>query len=132
MTTRSHRRERGQATVEMALVMPILLLILLGIVQLGLIFHAQLTLDTAAREGARRGAVGAGDAAIRDRVARVSGFDPAALQITVTPAEPRQSGDELTINVSYPVRIIVPMMESLLGGSGGTLPISATASMRVE
>src|SRR5437588_12648824 len=50
----SHRR-RGQALVEMALVAPILIVLLLGGSQVGAIAYAQVSLDTAAREGARAG-----------------------------------------------------------------------------
>lgn len=128
---------RGQATVELALVLPILLLLLLGIAQFGLIFQAQLVIDSAARDGARLGAIGGDDTAIRDRVAATSGFDPSTLQITITPqgppgGPPRAPGSDVMVNVTHPVRIIVPMFESLLGGSGGTFTVSATSRMRVE
>ncbi|TME49965.1 MAG: pilus assembly protein [Chloroflexi bacterium] len=52
----SHRR-RGQALVELALVAPILIVFLLGGSQVGAIAYAQVSLDTAAREGARAGVV---------------------------------------------------------------------------
>lgn len=51
-----HRRRdgaRGQSLVEFALVLIPLLLILLGIIQMGLVFNAQVTITNAAREGAR-------------------------------------------------------------------------------
>ena len=44
---------RGQSLVEFSLILTPLLLILLGIVQFGLIFNAQVTITNAAREGAR-------------------------------------------------------------------------------
>ncbi|NIH65555.1 Flp pilus assembly protein TadG, partial [Modestobacter marinus] len=45
--------ERGAAIVEFALVLPVLLVLLLGIVEYSLAFNAQATLSAAAREGAR-------------------------------------------------------------------------------
>ena len=45
--------ERGQAVVEFALVAPVLLLILCGIIDFGWIFSAKIATDTCAREGAR-------------------------------------------------------------------------------
>jgi Flp pilus assembly protein TadG len=50
-----HRRDdaHGQSLVEFALVLIPLLLILLGIIQMGLVFNAQVTITNAAREGAR-------------------------------------------------------------------------------
>jgi hypothetical protein len=49
----SGRRDRGSAAVETALVLPILLLIVFGIVDFGRMLNAQITLTEAAREGAR-------------------------------------------------------------------------------
>ena len=48
-----HRREHGQALVEFALVLPILLLLLCGIIDFGWLYYNQITLNNAAREGAR-------------------------------------------------------------------------------
>jgi len=50
-------RARGQALPEFALVLVPLTLILLGIVQLGLIFNAYVTVTNAAREGARTASI---------------------------------------------------------------------------
>lgn len=47
------REQRGAVAVEFALVLPVLMLILLGITEYGLVFYDQLTLTNAAREGAR-------------------------------------------------------------------------------
>lgn len=47
------RREGGQALVEFALVLPILLLLLCGIIDCGWLYYNQITLNNAAREGAR-------------------------------------------------------------------------------
>ena len=47
------RRPRGQSLTELALVAPVLLALLAGTGQVGLIYYDQVTLDTAVREGAR-------------------------------------------------------------------------------
>ena len=47
------RSERGAAAVEFALVMPLLLALVLGIVEFGHAYHVQTTLSGAAREGVR-------------------------------------------------------------------------------
>lgn len=49
------RTSRGQAMVEMAMILPILLLLVLGMLEFGLAFDHQLTLEYASREGARTG-----------------------------------------------------------------------------
>ncbi|WP_087873936.1 TadE/TadG family type IV pilus assembly protein [Arthrobacter globiformis] len=47
------KNENGAAAVEFALILPVLLLILIGIIEFSLAFNAQLSLNQAAREGAR-------------------------------------------------------------------------------
>src|SRR3972149_5043894 len=47
------RGERGQAMVELVLVLPVLLIILIGVVQFALVYHAKDVATTAAQEGAR-------------------------------------------------------------------------------
>jgi hypothetical protein len=52
-----HRADEGQNLVEFALLLPILMYILMGIMQFGLIFAVYLTLNNAVREGARWGSI---------------------------------------------------------------------------
>ena len=56
-TTGRHRDARGQAIVEFAAVLLPLLMIIVGIIQFGLLFGANVSLTNAAREGARDGTV---------------------------------------------------------------------------
>lgn len=53
MKKRFLKSERGQAMVEFALVLPVLLALLCGIIDFGWIYYNQITLNNAAREGAR-------------------------------------------------------------------------------
>ncbi|WP_026549089.1 TadE/TadG family type IV pilus assembly protein [Arthrobacter sp. Br18] len=50
-------RERGAVALEMALVLPVLLLILVGILEFGRVMNVQVSLTQAAREGARHAAI---------------------------------------------------------------------------
>jgi hypothetical protein len=59
-TARRQRRARGQGLVEFALVLPVFLLILFGVIDGGRFVYMSSTLSQAAREGARLGAVEAG------------------------------------------------------------------------
>lgn len=52
----SRQRRRGVAALEFAAVLPLLLLLLVGIWELGRIIHVQINLNNAARDGARLGA----------------------------------------------------------------------------
>jgi len=61
------KRERGSAAIELAIVAPALMLLVLGVLQFGLWYHAQNVVETAALEGARvaaaeDGTAGAGKA----------------------------------------------------------------------
>ncbi len=49
----AQNKEQGQAIVEFALVMPLLMLLLFGVVYFAMAFNLQMVLNTAAREGAR-------------------------------------------------------------------------------
>ncbi len=58
---RRGRRERGQSLVEFAVLVPVFMLILIGMLEFGLMFNHDLTLQYASREGARVGsALGCG------------------------------------------------------------------------
>jgi Flp pilus assembly protein TadG len=51
------RRSRGQSLVEFALVLPLFLLMIMGVVDAGRLVYMNSTLSNAAREGARTGSV---------------------------------------------------------------------------
>ena len=54
--------ERGQAMVEFAVAAPVLVLLLFGIMQFGILFYTYIDLTSATREGARKAAVSRQDA----------------------------------------------------------------------
>lgn len=67
--TKVSKRRSGATIVEFALVIPILLGILLGVVEFGWLVKTQLTLANATREGARAAAVGKSTSEIQTRIA---------------------------------------------------------------
>ena len=62
------KSQKGQAIVETALILPILLMLLFGITDFGRLFHAYLTLDHAGREAARAASVGTEDGVILSKI----------------------------------------------------------------
>jgi hypothetical protein len=58
VTRRPRDRERGQATVEFAVVLPFFILLVIGLIEFGLTFNSWLNLSDVASSGARRAAVG--------------------------------------------------------------------------
>lgn len=64
----AQRGDRGAAVVEFALVLPLLILMTVGIIAFGYMFHIQSVIDNAARDGVRVGVLTTGtDAADRAR-----------------------------------------------------------------
>lgn len=51
------KSRRGQSLIEFALILPVLLMLLLGVVEFGWLLNGKITVNSAAREGARVGAV---------------------------------------------------------------------------
>jgi Flp pilus assembly protein TadG len=101
-------RRRGAALVEFALVLPVLLLTLLGILELGRVLQVQQVLTNAAREGARHGAADAPPAQVEQIVRRylknqgLTAVEPQASVTNVT-NETTPSGFPI-----YRVRVTLP------------------------
>ncbi|PKM90768.1 MAG: pilus assembly protein TadE [Firmicutes bacterium HGW-Firmicutes-12] len=125
------REKKGQALIEFAFVIPILLLLLFGIVEFSRIFGAELVVTYSAREGARTGAVGGTDEVIRSQVQNAAvNLDPAGLVIVINPIETeRTRGQQLSVEVSYPVTIVVPLISII---TGDTVMVGSTCVMRIE
>ncbi len=60
-TASREKRERGATIVEMAIVLPILLLLVIGMLELGVAFKSYLTVSSAVRDGARVAAIAGND-----------------------------------------------------------------------
>lgn len=105
---RADERDRGQAAVELALALPLVCVVLLGVVQVGVIVRDQLAVQAAAREGARAAAVAADPvAAANAAIAARSGVHP--LEVAVG-----GGGDRVTVVVRYVDHTDVPLIGALL------------------
>ena len=96
--------ERGAAAVEFALVLPVLIVLVLGIVEFGRAFQVQATLAAAAREGVRIMAIEDDVAAARAAARAASAsLDPALTDanISVSPASCAASAGNATVTISY-------------------------------
>lgn len=51
------QEEKGQSLVEFALILPVLIILIFGMIEFGWLLNAKITLNSAVREGARVGAV---------------------------------------------------------------------------
>lgn len=133
----SHRRvragrEAGAAAIEMALVLPILLVLVFGIVDFGRAYNAKVSLTQAAREGARVRSLGGDAAATTTRVQQAAGFLPAA-DVSVgagaaCPANPLPA-DVVTVTATYTFQFVTPI-GALAGLAAGPITLTGTGVMR--
>lgn len=117
--------------VEMALILPIILLLLMGMVEFSRIFGSYLLITHASREGARMASIGKGDDEVIQRVTDRSGvLNTADLQVTLTPDEDvRRSGDDVKVSVKYKIVIYAPIISSILPNP---FEMESITYMRVE
>jgi Flp pilus assembly protein TadG len=104
------RNEEGQGIVEFAFVLPVLLALILGIVQFGIVFNNYLTLNDATRVGARKAAVSRflgdnGTAAKAATVAAAANLDPVRLNVDVQSSNWTTPGADVSVTASYPYDI---------------------------
>ncbi|AHF06871.1 TadE/TadG family type IV pilus assembly protein [Desulfitobacterium metallireducens] len=126
-----HKEEQGQALVEMALVLPLLLLLLFGIIEMGRVGYAYITVSNAARSAARVATTGGMDLDIQNAaIIAAPSLNEAELTTVITPTQAnRQSGQSVQVQVSYPVHLIVPLISDILPNP---FVVNSTLSMRVE
>lgn len=74
LTTSGAKRRRGQTLIEFALVLPILMVLLMGILEAAWLGRAQLTAGNAAREGARLAGLGKSTTEIKARSQAIGSF----------------------------------------------------------
>lgn len=74
---------KGQATVEFALLLPVVVVTLLVIAQIGLVSRARVMVTHAAREGARVAAVGGSDADVTNAVVEAGSLERQQVSVNV-------------------------------------------------
>jgi hypothetical protein len=118
--------DAGQATVELALVMPLVAGLLLAIIQAGVLARDQLLVTHAAREAVRGAAVDDDPAAAR-RAAEQAG-PLAADRLDTEVAERGDVGGRVRVIVRYRAPTRVPLVGTLVDD----IVLDAAATMRVE
>ena len=138
------KSERGQAILETALTLPLLLLVSVGIFEFGRAYQTWQVITNAAREGARVAvlpSVVAGAPEARVRQYLVSGQLPGAASagVTVTAGSVDIGGTAAptsVVTVTYPFNFVVlqPVARLVVSGSqlGSAVTLTARAEMRNE
>ena len=125
MTHLAVRTDHGSATVEFALVIPIVLVVLVALVEVAVVARTQLELLGAAREGARVAATNPDPAAAVEAVQRALG-EEVVDRVIVTVDRPAIVGREAVVRLSLTYRLL----SALFGGV--PLDMTARSVMRVE
>jgi len=130
--------ESGQELVEFALILPLLLLLLLGIIEFGITVFAYNTVANVGREIARYGAVHADitliDQYITDTLqsqAWTTGIFTESLQITPTLTSGAAYESRVEVSVSYEHRLLSGPVIRAVGGNP-ILTLRSVSSMRTE
>ena len=130
-SVREGPRARGAAIVEFAVVLPLLLTILFGIIEYGWVFMVRQTLQTSAREGARIAILQTSTAPYTAALSRIADLmQPTRLTTyTVTMTHATATDPVETVSVTIPYNDV-----SLLGGFFGThsYDLKGSCSMRKE
>jgi Flp pilus assembly protein TadG len=133
--SRHTRRDRGAVAVEFAILLPVLLLILFGIIDFGRALNAQIALTQAAREGARLDALNQPNLVTRTQAAAAGLGTAVSVNSTLPPGGYQcQPGDgsknlDAKVQTSYSFSFITPVgaVAAMFGGSGFGSPITLTA-----
>ena len=139
------RSERGAELIELALVLPILLLVFAGIVDFALMFQRFLTVSNAAREGARIAVLpGYTQTDVQNRVTQYVregiGDNTVSPTAVLTPVSDRSAwarrrpfpAAQVTVTMTHTYLFLGPVSGLLGGGSFSSITLSARSTMRIE
>ncbi len=135
---RFRRASRGQALAEVAIALPILLALLVGIFEFARAYNTQQVITNAAREGARYGVLptSSSAAAVQATVnTYLTSANLTADNISVTGLSSGTGGTvTVTVDLDYTFLFVGPVLRLLVPGSAdpGTITLSSTSIMRKE
>jgi Flp pilus assembly protein TadG len=142
---RRRRDQRGAAALEFALIVPILVMVVFGIVDFGYAINRDTLVNNAAREGAREGSLNPVQASIisvvRQNLSQVEpvGTTPSKITVTVTCRKPDDSpctnfatdavsGGTVIVTVALQHSWITPVGSTF----GNGIQLKKTVEMRIE
>ena len=141
------RRSKGQSTVEMALMLPLLLLVVFGIIDLGYYVYGYATIYFAARNGTEVASMlppfttslsdasdpctGAIYDATQKGVVLFSDFSTSNVQISY-PTNDRALGEPIQVRIQYNIQPLTPLFRLVRFGNNGTMAVNIAARRSIE
>ncbi len=138
MPGRFYKGENGNVLLEFALIMPVLLLIIAGIIQFGFILNAKVAVNSASYEAARSATlsenpeVDAVNAVANYAASSLSGWnlnERLSVEVDLSGNDP---GDIVRINVFYNVPVFFSSIISGSGIKGEFFKVTGTSTMQIE
>ena len=132
MPQNQKRRSRGQSLVETAIVLPIVLLLVMGIIDFGLLFNNYIVISNASREGARKAALGGTDVEVVQTVQNMTtSLKLSNMNINITPPDDsRGHGTAVEVSVEYKSELLTPLIGKFF--PDGAAELASSWIMRVE
>lgn len=135
------KNQNGVAAVEFALILPILVVLLIGIIEFSILLYDKAVLTNASREGARAGIVSQSPRLGDDKIIEVVvdycgkylitfGDSETALKIPVVTRDGDNFGDDLTVSVTYEYSFLA--LPNFITSIAGIKTLTATTVMRME
>ena len=146
--------QRGQSLVEFALILPVFIILVFGIIDFGMGLRAYITVTQATREGARYAAVGnpagtftsggSGDcngtmstSTVGKVCSTMNGMNLSNVQsVSVTYPQGNEPGKPVRVRAQYQYHYITPVKAVVNFFSGGamgeTITVTSTTDMRLE
>lgn len=121
------REDRGQATVELVLCLPFIVLLALALLQVAVVVRDQVAVTHAAREAVREAAI-TPDAGAPRRAALAGARRLVPERLDVDVGLRGRAGDRVVVRVAYDSPTELPVVGALLGD----VRVAASAAMRIE
>ena len=126
--------EKGGVAVEFAMLLPLLVLLVFGIIQFGVLFNNYIAITHAAREGVRWAALEEPESVVKDKAVEAApslkpAIDPANITVDPSSRSIANQGEQVEVTVSYAVPIIMPFINEILGAN---VTLVASATQRIE
>jgi Flp pilus assembly protein TadG len=124
-------KERGQSLTEVALMLPVLLLILAGVLDLGRLYYAYVTVSDAAAEGATYAAIHPhdGDEIISRTQAATDGLVQIDANMVGVDCPTIAAGAPVTVTVGYTFTVVTPIINVMVPDGALMLRAAATEAI---